>query len=579
MAQFPVLRLTRAGQDMVGASQGGGKLIFVRAELGDGQLGEGDSIETLSAIKHRVMQLPLQGCLNEGNGKARLRFVVDNGSLTAGFFNREIGIIAKMEGGDEKLYAYTNAGNYADYIPSKDTPVDSEIIDLHILIGNASQVVLQTANGAYATKIELEEHRTAAELDHPNKSVHKKHLAFEVYDKGEVYTKSEVNKSFRYVGYASAEGNVDWDTLREPTTYKIQGCTMSAAYHAPPNEYNFGLLVVHCLEAGKDHENRTVQIYYPHATRGYWSRMLNGTVWTAWSYIPTRVELNVVAEQKASARVNKNGDTMTGALNFQNNLGTCLTGTIADNDMWRVFAHQDGESNKGYLAIDVADDGDEAIYARQFTGDFAHQVRYAKILGPDGTTSFPVSVTAPQYYASDWFRARGNVGFYFQDHGGGWFMEDDYWIRAYNNKSVYTGGKIKADGGFEGKASSADWADSAGNSNTLAGQSLQWIIDRINEAKTGIVAGNLDENGWIKFANGLILQWGVISDGGNGWRDVPFPVSFTRDAFIVDCFYRGTDISNHRWEDVIPRKITERTFKVYIENIIAYKVSYIAIGV
>ena len=138
MAQFPILRLTRAGQDLAGMSQGGGKLIFVRAELGDGQLGEGESVEMLHALKHRVMQLPLQGYLNEGNGKARLRFVVDNSSLAAGFFNREIGIVAKMEGGDEQLYAYTNAGNYADYIPSKDTPIDSEIIDLHILIGNAS---------------------------------------------------------------------------------------------------------------------------------------------------------------------------------------------------------------------------------------------------------------------------------------------------------------------------------------------------------------------------------------------------------------------------------------------------------
>lgn len=158
MAQFPVLRLTRAGQDMAGMSQGGGKLIFVRAELGDGQIGEGESVENLTALKHQVMQLPLQGYLNEGNGKARLRFVVENSSLTAGFFNREIGIFAKMEGGEEQLYAYTNAGNYADYIPSKDTPIDGEIIDLHIIIGNASNVTIVTENSAYATQADLKEH-------------------------------------------------------------------------------------------------------------------------------------------------------------------------------------------------------------------------------------------------------------------------------------------------------------------------------------------------------------------------------------------------------------------------------------
>ena len=161
MAQFPILKLTRAGQDMAGMSQGGGKLIFVRVELGDGQLVDGDFIETLTALKHSVMQLPLQSYLNEGGGKARLRFVVDNSSLEAGFINREIGVYAKMEGGAEQLYAYTNAGNYADWIPSKETPIDGDIVDLHIIIGNAPNVVIETINGAYATKIELDEHNKA----------------------------------------------------------------------------------------------------------------------------------------------------------------------------------------------------------------------------------------------------------------------------------------------------------------------------------------------------------------------------------------------------------------------------------
>ena len=182
MAQFPILRLTHAGQEMAGMSQGGGKLTFVRVELGDGQLKEGDSIEALTDLKRSVMQLPMQGYLNEGNGKARLRFVIDNSALTVGFHNREVGIFAKIDNGAERLYAYTNAGNYADWIPSKETPIDGDIVDLHIVIGNAANVTIQTVSGAYATKIEIEEHRTAAELDHPDKSVHKKHLHQDAYE-------------------------------------------------------------------------------------------------------------------------------------------------------------------------------------------------------------------------------------------------------------------------------------------------------------------------------------------------------------------------------------------------------------
>ena len=142
-------------------SQGGGKLTFVRVELGDGELKEGDSIETLTALKHGVMQLPLQGYQSEGNGKARLCFIVDNSALAAGFINREIGVFAKIENGAEQLYAYTNAGNYADWIPSKETPIDGDIVDLHIVIGNAPNVVIETSNGAYAAKIDIEEHNKA----------------------------------------------------------------------------------------------------------------------------------------------------------------------------------------------------------------------------------------------------------------------------------------------------------------------------------------------------------------------------------------------------------------------------------
>ena len=161
MAQFPLLKLTQTGQEMTGMSQGGGKLTFVRVELGDGELKEGDSIETLTALKHGIMQLPLQGYQSEGNGKARLRFIVDNSALAAGFINREIGVFAKIENGAEQLYAYTNAGNYADWIPSKETPIDGDIVDLHIVIGNAPNVVIETSNGAYAAKIDIEEHNKA----------------------------------------------------------------------------------------------------------------------------------------------------------------------------------------------------------------------------------------------------------------------------------------------------------------------------------------------------------------------------------------------------------------------------------
>ena len=59
--------------------------------------------------------------------------------------------------------------------------------------------------------------------------------------------------------------------------------------------------------------------------------------------------------------------------------------------------------------------------------------------------------TAGETYTGGWFRTRGNTGWYSEKWGGGWYMSDATWIRAYNNKNVYTagqlrGGSIQSDG-------------------------------------------------------------------------------------------------------------------------------------
>jgi hypothetical protein len=38
------------------------------------------------------------------------------------------------------------------------------------------------------------------------------------------------------------------------------------------------------------------------------------------------------------------------------------------------------------------------------------------------------------YLVDGWFRVIGNEGIFWETHGGGWFMQDTTWIRAYNGK-------------------------------------------------------------------------------------------------------------------------------------------------
>lgn len=47
----------------------------------------------------------------------------------------------------------------------------------------------------------------------------------------------------------------------------------------------------------------------------------------------------------------------------------------------------------------------------------------------------------------------------------------------------------------------------------------------------GIVGGSLAQNGWVKFANGLILQWGRLAFTDN--TGITFPVAFSSENYIV----------------------------------------------
>ena len=176
MAQFPKIQLTQLGKNMIMDGQNKKPVAFTKVELGDGLL-SGQSVEELTALIHSVMSVPLQNFTNNGDGTAHLRFVLDNNALDKGFFNREIGVYAKVGDGTEQLYAYTNAANLADYIPGKESPITSKIINLHLVIGNTAHISIAAENSAYATKIDIDEHRTKIPIDHPLKSITGEYIA------------------------------------------------------------------------------------------------------------------------------------------------------------------------------------------------------------------------------------------------------------------------------------------------------------------------------------------------------------------------------------------------------------------
>lgn len=108
--------------------------------------------------------------------------------------------------------------------------------------------------------------------------------------------------------------------------------------------------------------------------------------------------------------VKKSGDTMTGDLNISGGhilymLQTSPTSTQqihlqgGSNDYGRIAFGATAE-NAGWMEIASCNDGNEPIYARQYTGVFTTIKRTATLLDASGNTSFPGSVTSVRHIST-----------------------------------------------------------------------------------------------------------------------------------------------------------------------------------
>ena len=72
-----------------------------------------------------------------------------------------------------------------------------------------------------------------------------------------------------------------------------------------------------------------------------------------------------------------------------------VRGTMAGSDNFRIKIG--GNNDVGYAEIATADNGNEPIYVRQYGSGFTTATRTATILDESGNTSFPGTVTAPNF--------------------------------------------------------------------------------------------------------------------------------------------------------------------------------------
>lgn len=169
-----------------------------------------------------------------------------------------------------------------------------------------------------------------------------------------------------------------------------------------------------------------------------WRRILHSNNYA--SILDSRYYTKSEINTKLGAYLPLTGGTMTGNLSFSNS-GTGFRGinygTMGDNDQWRIGGAATG-SNGGYMEIATADDGNEPIYVRQYTGVFSSVVRTLTLLDANGYTHFPsyINIGGNENNNSSPDRVWGSNG-------------SDSYLRSYRTSALNVANADKVDGYHE----------------------------------------------------------------------------------------------------------------------------------
>lgn len=158
MAKYPAVITTMAGTNTIAEANASKQaLIFTKIVIGAGDMPA--SIPRATALTDKRLELAITKSVKTGDGQFMVQGLLSNKNLEAGFYAREIGLMAKAgENGQEVLFSYTNGGNYVDYIPGKNTPMDSYTFTITTVVGNAEKVQAIVSDNGVASVHDLEAH-------------------------------------------------------------------------------------------------------------------------------------------------------------------------------------------------------------------------------------------------------------------------------------------------------------------------------------------------------------------------------------------------------------------------------------
>lgn len=152
---FEKVYITKQGALLAAKTLQGKKIIFDHAEIGSGALTGNAADKT--ALTTKVLECEISKVEITQDTQASVSFMFKNTDAANAFYFREIGLFAIDPDTKNKiLYAYTNAGNTAEYINNSIAEKIEKHIQINVVVDNASNVTITLDDTQiYVTEKEL----------------------------------------------------------------------------------------------------------------------------------------------------------------------------------------------------------------------------------------------------------------------------------------------------------------------------------------------------------------------------------------------------------------------------------------